>query len=131
MKSRSGVGATGTILVVDPDGSLRRAVRKWLEARDFLVLDASDGDAERIARVFVGPIHVLLVDVSLTGTTGGGLAARLTAVHAELQTVFMSTRSQPELVRKRELRDGQLFLRKPFGAEQLFNRLQEALAQSP
>jgi len=130
MKSRRSAGPPGTVLVVDPDGALRRIVRKWLEARNFLVLDARDGDAERIARVFVGPIHLLLIEVSLAGTAGDALAERLRSVHAELQTVFMSTRSQPELVRKRELRGDQHFLRKPFDEEQLVFRIQETLSQS-
>jgi two-component system response regulator PrrA len=130
MNARRSAGASGTILVVDEDGALRRSVRKWLEARDFLVLDAGDGDAERIARVFVGPIHLLLVDVSLAGMAGSTLAAKLRAIHAELLTVYMSTRSQPELVRKRELRGDQPFLRKPFDEEQLIARLQETLMQS-
>ncbi len=131
MKSRRSAGPPGTVLVVDPDDALRRIVRKCLEARDFLVLDAGGaGDAERIARVFVGPIHLLLIEVSLAGTAGSALAELLRSIHGELQTVFMSTRSQPELVRKRELRGDQNFLRKPFSEEQLVFRIQETLSQS-
>lgn len=132
MKSRTSAGSAGTVLVVDPDDALRRVVRKWLEARGFLVLDASDaGDAERITRVFVGPIHLLLIEVSLPGTEGSALAEQLRSVHAELQTVFMSTRSQPDLIRKRELRDDQAFLRKPLSEDALVNRIQETLRRSP
>lgn len=131
MKTRRSTGASGTVLVVDPDDALRRFVRRTLEDRDFLVLDAGDADdAERIAGVFVGPIHLLLIEVSLPRTAGGALAERLRAIHAELQTVFMSTRSQPEMVRKRELTAGQHFLRKPLNEEQLVFRVQEILTQS-
>lgn len=132
MKSRRSAGPPGTVLVVDPDDALRRIVRKWLEARDFLVLDAGDaGDAERIARIFVGAIHLLLIEVPLSATAGSEAAERVRSIHAEVQTIFMSTRSQPELVRKRELRGDQHFLRKPFGEEQLVLRIQEILTRSP
>jgi two-component system, cell cycle sensor histidine kinase and response regulator CckA len=82
MKTRRGAGRSGTVLVVDPDDALRRLARKWLEAHDFLALDAPDiGEAERIARVFVGPIHLLLTAVSLRGTEGAALAERLRSLH--------------------------------------------------
>jgi DNA-binding response OmpR family regulator len=131
MKSRRGAGPPGTVLVVDPDDALRRNIRKWLEARDFLVLDAGDaGDAERIARVFVGPIHLLLIEISLPGTAGGALAERLRSIHAESQAIFTGTRSQPELVRRRELRGDERYMRKPLDEERLLSRIQEALTQS-
>jgi DNA-binding response OmpR family regulator len=132
MNPRRSAGIPGTVLVVDPDDALRRIVRKWLEARDFMVLDAADSEhAERIARVFVGPIHLLLIEVSLPGAAGSALAERLCSIHAELQIVYTSTRSQPELVRRRELRGEQRFLRKPFNEEQLVARIQETVTPSP
>lgn len=131
MSSRRSVGSPGTILVVDPDDALRRSVRKWLEARDFLVLDAADEtDAERIARVFVGPIHVLLIELALPSAAGAALAARLRSIHAEARAIFTSVRSQADLVRRRDLDDGQRFLRKTFGEEQLVREVEAALTRS-
>jgi DNA-binding response OmpR family regulator len=97
-----------------------------------VVLDAADAsDAERIARVYVGPIHLLLVEVVVLDAAGSAIAERLRSMHAESQTVFLSTRSQADLVRKRELRVDQHFLRKPFDEEQLVFRIQETLTQPP
>jgi CheY-like chemotaxis protein len=131
MKSRRSAGRSGTVLVVDPDDAFRRLARKWLEGHDFLVLDAPDvADAERIARVFVAPIHLLLTAVSLRAAPGSALADRLRSLHPELQTVFMNTRSQADLIRKRELTSGQHYLRKPIAEEQLIASLQKILTQS-
>jgi DNA-binding response OmpR family regulator len=132
MKSSRSAGAPGTVLVVDPDDAIRRSVRKWLESRGFVVLDAADAaDAERIVRVYVGPIHLLLVEVSVQNAAGSAIADRLRSMHAESQTVFLSATSQADLVKKRELRVDQHFLRKPFDEEHLVFRIQETLTQSP
>lgn len=132
MKSRRSGGPAGTVLVVDPDDALRRFVRTRLEARDYLVLDAGKvSEAVRIARVFVGPIHLALVELPLPAAAGRELAEALRATHAESQFIYMSTRAQAELVRKRELAAGQTFLRKPFTEEQLLARIHEILAKSP
>lgn len=131
MKSRR-VGSPGTVLVVDPDDALRRFVRSRLEARDYVVLDAARiGEAVRIARVFVGPIHLALVELPLPAAAGRELAEALRATHAESQVIYISTKTQAELVRKRELAAGQPFLRKPFTEEQLLARFHEVLVQAP
>jgi DNA-binding response OmpR family regulator len=131
MKSRR-VGSAGTVLVVDPDDALRRFVRNRLEAHDYLVLDAGEvAEAVRIARVFVGPIHLALVKLTLPATGSRELAETLRASHAESQLIYMSTRAPAELVRKRELGAGQPFLRKPFTEEQLLARIREALTEPP
>src|SRR5262245_47611679 len=129
MKSRR-VGPAGTVLVVDPDDALRRFVRGRLEARDYVVLDAARIDeAVRIARVFVGPIHLALVELPLTTAAGRELAEALRATHAESQVIVVSARPQAELVRKRELATWQAFLRKPFTEDQLLARIHEVLAE--
>jgi DNA-binding response OmpR family regulator len=131
MKSRR-VGSAGTVLVVDPDDALRRFVRNRLEAHDYLVLDAGEvAEAVRIARVFVGPIHLALVNLTLPATASRELAETLRASHAESQLIYMSTRAPAELVRKRELAAGQPFLRKPFTEEQLLARIREVLTEPP
>lgn len=131
MKTRRGAGQPGTVLVVDPDDAWRRVVRKWLEAGDFLVLDAGEADdAERIARLYVGPIHLVLIDASLATTAGGELVEHLVTMHAELQTLLMSVRPQSELARKRELAARHHFLRKPFTGEQLVLRVNKILTQT-
>jgi DNA-binding response OmpR family regulator len=132
MKSRRSAGSPGTVLVVDADDALRRVVRIWLESRDYLVLDAGGpGEAARIARLFVGPIHLVLIEVPQPAAAGRELAESLAAAHAESQTIHTSTRPPAELVRKRELAAGQPFLRKPFSQEHLFFRINEVLAKSP
>ncbi len=128
MESRRRTSSAGTVLVVDPDDSFRQVVRSWLEPRDFVVLDAGDAsDAERIARLYVGPIHLLLIEVSLPTVGGRELTERLRSSHAELRVLYTSFKSHAELARKREHPPGLPFLRKPFTEEQLVSRIGEAL----
>lgn len=130
MKSRRSAGSPGTVLIVDADDALRRLVRKWLEFRDYLVLDAGEaGEAARIARLFVGPIHLVLLEVPQAAAAGRELAETLRAAHAESRTILTSARPPAELVRKRELASGQPFLRKPFSEEHLLFRIAEVLAK--
>ena len=130
MRFRRSIGAAGTVLVVDSDDALRRSVRAQLESRDYVVLDARGADgAVRIVRVYVGPIHLALVELPSPAAAGRELAEALRASHAESQVIYTGTRAQAELVRKRELTAGQPFLRKPFTEGQLFSRILEIQAK--
>jgi DNA-binding response OmpR family regulator len=130
MRSRRSAGSPGTVLVVDADDTLRRIVRKWLESREYLVLDADEaGEAARIARLFVGPIHLVLLEVPQPAAAGRELAESLRATHAESQMIYTSMRPPAELARRRELASGQPFLRKPFSEEHLLFRIAEVLAK--
>ena len=132
MKSRGSGGSPGTVLIVDADDAVRRIARRWLESRDYLVLDAGDaGQAARIARLFVGPIHVVLIEVPQPVAAGRELMETLRASHAESLTIYTSTRPPAELAREHELVAGQPFLRKPFSEEHLLFRIAEVLATSP
>jgi two-component system, cell cycle sensor histidine kinase and response regulator CckA len=127
--SRNSARSSGTVLVVDPDHALRTVVRRLLESHDYRVLDAGDSAAaEQIARVYVGPIHLLLVELDLAGASGLALADRLRALHPEPRVVFMSAEPKKELVRKGELVTGLAFIRKPFDGDQLVLTLRAALA---
>jgi len=119
-KSRRAGRASTTVLVVDGDDALRALVRRLLESRDYRVLDAGDAaSAEQIAKVYVGPIHLLLVELELAGTSGAALVERLRGVHPEPAVVFMSADAKKDLVRRGRLEPRLPFLHKPFGADDL------------
>jgi DNA-binding response OmpR family regulator len=128
-RSRNAARSSGTVLVVDADPALRALVRRLLESRDYRVLDAGDSAAaEQIARVYVGPIHLLLVELDLAGASGLALADRLRASRPEPRVVFMSADAKTELIRKGQLGAGLPFIRKPFDGDELTLMLRAALA---
>ena len=61
-RPRKAARSSGTVLVVDDDRSVRTIARRLLESHGYRVLDAGDAAAaERIAKLYVGPIHLLLI----------------------------------------------------------------------
>jgi CheY-like chemotaxis protein len=128
-RSPKAARSSATVLVVDPDHALRVIVRRLLESREYRVLDAGDSAAaEQIARVYVGPIHLLLVELDLAGARGLALADRLRALRPEPRVVFMSADAKKELIRRGQLTRGHAFIRKPFDGDELALTLDTALA---
>ena len=128
---RKAAPSSGTVLVVDPDDSLRKVTRGWLESVGYRVLDASDAaSAEQIARLYVGPIHVLLVEVDFSGTSGQALAERLRSLHPELRVLFASGRPQKELVQQGRLGAHLPFIRKPLEKGRLALKVRGVLGAS-
>jgi two-component system, cell cycle sensor histidine kinase and response regulator CckA len=120
--------STGTVLVVDHDQSVRTTTRHLLESQDYRVLDAGDSvAAERIAKLYVGPIHVLLIDVDVSGASGLALADRLRSLRPELRMLFTSRQAQRELVKNGQLAAASPFIRKPFNADELALKLRSVL----
>ena len=128
-RSRKAASPSATVLVVDPDHGVRVLVRRVLESRAYRVLDAGDSAAaEQIARVYVGPIHLLLVELDLAGASGPALAERLRAFRPEPKVVFMSADAKKDRVRKGQLGAGTAFIGKPFDGDTLATALRGALA---
>jgi DNA-binding response OmpR family regulator len=129
MTERSRTPATRvTVLVVDPDQGTRAEVRGYLESHRYRVLDAGDPvAAERIARLYVGPIHVLLVDRHVEQTGGPALADRLQSLHPELRVLSMSARGRAELVKAHEISVSDAFIQKPFDSTEIAARIRSLL----
>jgi DNA-binding response OmpR family regulator len=121
--------ASGTILIVDHDHALRMGARRVLESAGYRVLDAADGAAaEQIANLFVGPIHLLLIEVEGSGMGGRALADRLRSLRPESTVLVMSSRARSELVRRNELPPRGPFIRKPLKAGELMVTVRHALS---
>src|SRR5712692_1205379 len=123
--------SSGTVLVVDHDHSMRKVTRRFLVSQGYQVLDASNAaDAEQIAKLYVGPIHLLLVEADLPRIGGRGLAARLRSLHPALKVLSTSSRPQSELIRRGKLRARMPFIPKPFVRDQLAAKIREVLGYS-
>jgi DNA-binding response OmpR family regulator len=112
--------SSDTVLVVDHDHSVRTTARRLLESRGYRVLDAGDSAAaERIAKLYVGPIDLLLIELEVSTGSGLALADRLRLLHPEPKVLFMSHRAHRELLAEGRIGAHLPFIQKPFKSREL------------
>lgn len=117
-----------TILVADDVPDVLSLARDILEARDYTVLTAADGEeALRLAEGHAGPIHALLTDVVMPGLTGPELAERLARTRPKTKVVFMSGYTTETMDQYGLLQTGAPFVGKPFTQALLLGKLRETL----
>jgi len=108
--------ATPTVLLVDDEDSVRRAMHMHFEREGYQLLEASDGqEAEVIAQEYGEPIHILVTDVTMPGMTGPQLADRLAAFRPDIKVLFVSGYPHDSPAGD--------FLPKPFSAAELLGRV--------
>lgn len=82
---------TETILVVDDEAMLRKAIRRLLDRLGYTVLEASSGDeAVKIATQYDKPIHITLLDMIMPGLDGMDAYRQLKAQYPQMEIVIMS-----------------------------------------
>ena len=114
-----------TILVVEDNPFVMKPVVIMLELAGFKVLSASNaGQAIQIASDFTGAIHLLLSDVMMPGMSGPDLAEKLQQERPEMRVVLMSGFNGGAMLL---LNHGWHFIQKPFMANALLDRVNDAL----
>jgi len=118
-----------TVLVVDQDVTFRSLTTRILEKRGFRVLPAINGEqAAALLGSETTPIHLLLTELVLPGTTQGMRVAQVAADRRPgLPVVFMSTETRDAVVKSGRLEESADYLEKPFTAEHLTRRIRELL----
>jgi diguanylate cyclase (GGDEF)-like protein/PAS domain S-box-containing protein len=121
-----------TILVVDDEPAIRRMVRRMLQPRGFVVLEAQDGaDALRQLAAHRDRVDLVLTDLEMPELGGRSLAHALRISHgAERRpppVLFMSGLPMDGLLLPDLASGGASLLSKPFSAEQLLERVRAAL----
>jgi CheY-like chemotaxis protein len=118
----------GTLLVVDDEPSVRAVARRMLEARGFEVLEAADGAAAlEIARARAAELGAVLLDLAMPGMDGDRTFAALRSIRADLPIVFVSAHGEERLARRLRGRSRVVALAKPFRADALLQKVDEAL----
>ena len=126
---RKAARPSDTVLVVDHDHSVRTTARRLLESHGYRVLDAGDSAAaERIAKLYVGPIHLLLIELDVSGASGVSLADRLRLLRPEPRVLFMSGRAHRELLAEGRIGARVPFIQKPFKARELTLKMRGVLS---
>jgi len=108
-----------TLLVVEDEPAVRRAVQRSLERLGYRVVTAHDGeDALRIAES-LDRVDLLLSDVVMPGIDGPELAGRLRAKWHDLPVLFVSGYSADRLARSGAVGPHDRVLEKPYQLEEL------------
>ena len=118
------------IAVVDDDAAARRMMRRALERRGHVVLDAPDGRSG-VDLVTGGDVQLLLVDMRMPGELSGlGVVAELRANPdlAALRIVMVSASARSELLDEGELAGCDAFLTKPVDFDELDATIRDVLA---
>jgi two-component system cell cycle sensor histidine kinase/response regulator CckA len=120
-------GAGKTVLVVEDAEALRELTRRLLEPQGYEVLAAANADDALLLFEKHPTIDVLLTDVVMPGVSGPELAKQLVQRRQDLKVVYMSGYTADAIVHHGVLVPGIAFLQKPFTAESLGRKIQEAL----
>ena len=126
---RSGAGegnSAQTILLVDDEELLRRAVAKMLRARGFSVIEAGEGrDAVELFRTHAGQIDVVLLDLTLPGLSGQEVLAELKRVRPTVKAIVTSAYGRELAVAGMNGGPTLPYLRKPYQIEELLHEIRE------
>ena len=119
---------TETLLLVEDEDTIRRAMRESLELMGYLVLEAKDGShaithCERRGQ----PIDLLVTDVVMPLMSGPELVQRVMLVRPGLRVLFVSGYADHALVHRGLRTAGSAFLQKPFTPERLARKVRELL----
>jgi len=119
-------GTAKTILLVEPDCDLRRAIREILEAFDYKVLVASSGD-RAIESCFPDAHHIdgMVVASALPDLTGVELVDSLRALGRRVPALLLATIGADKTLEQRVASGDVDLLRVPFSAEVLRHKLQQ------
>jgi len=129
VKSPATPEAGATILVVDDEELVLRAVAKQLRRMGYQVLEAGGGLAAlELASNKDQRLDLLLTDLAMLGMNGPELAKRMTELRPETPVLYMSAHPQKHLVNLGWLTPAEPLLSKPFVYTELAAAVQQALA---
>lgn len=112
------------VLVVDDDEMIRRLVRAVLEADEFEVAEARDGEAALDLASRAEP-SVVVLDVMMPGLDGVEVCRRLD--HDKVKVVILTARDDPKLEAEAKLAGADAFMTKPFAPMELLDLVGELM----
>jgi two-component system cell cycle sensor histidine kinase/response regulator CckA len=119
-----------TVLLVEDDSHVRNSLTMGLAAlQKYKILEAGSGDeALAICQSYKGVIDVVVVDVVMPKMWGNELAVRLAIARPQTPVLYISGRSEEELIASGILTGRESFLPKPFDAKDLSQKMEEIFA---
>ncbi len=126
-RTRPGPATFARVLLVEDLAEARALVARALREAGFEVFEAEDGaEALEVARE-IGPVDLVVSDVSMPRVNGLELARRLSADQPEVRYLFTSGYPGEDLVRDASLRAPVGFLAKPYLMDELVRRATDLL----
>jgi PAS domain S-box-containing protein len=117
-----------TVLVVEDDQGFRSMVVGFLKELGYTVLEAGNGEhALEVAASANSPVHALITDIVMPKMGGRELADKLISKFPATKVLYTSGYTHDGVVQTRVLRDGELFLQKPFALSELSKKLREVI----
>jgi CheY-like chemotaxis protein len=118
------------VLVVDNEPVMRALVRRTLEAEDFQVEEAKDGEsALALIQARPDPFDLVLTDLSMPGIDGRQLSETLARYRPSLAVLCMS--ANPDAVPRIGASDTPVrVMRKPVTTENLYHAVRDAMTRS-
>ena len=119
-----------SVLVVDDESVMRALVRRTLEAEDFEVEEANDGEtALALIQARKEPFDLVLTDLSMPGIDGRQLSETLARYRPSVAVLCMS--GNPDAVPRIGPSDNLVrVMRKPFTAEDLYHAIRDTITRS-
>jgi two-component system, cell cycle sensor histidine kinase and response regulator CckA len=119
-----------TILVVEDDAAIRANVRECVQHLGYSALEAPSGAAAlRLCEQLHGKVDLVMTDLVMPGMSGLELAEQLTQRFPAVGLLFTSGYSEDGVARRGLLREGTVFLEKPYTVADLANAVQRALSE--
>jgi len=115
------------ILLVDDDEAVRRAAVAWLEVMGQTPVEAGDGGAA-LDLAEAAPPDLVLLDFVMPGMNGAEVARRLRARWPGVKVVFVTGYASSDELES-ALGVGAAILRKPYGYDDLYQAVAEALGE--
>jgi PAS domain S-box-containing protein len=121
--------ATETILLVEDDGMLRKALTQMLQEFGHAVIEACDGE-DAVAKFLEhkDEIQLVLMDVIMPRKSGRDAYHELRAIRPELKIIMMSGYAGDYLSGKLSLEENVNFIEKPVSAKSLFEKIRSVLS---
>ena len=119
-----------TVLVVENEPAVRKLVRRTLEAEDFHVEEADNGEsALALIQGREEPFDLVLTDLSMPGIDGRQVSEILARYRPSVAVLCMS--ADPDAVPRIDPTDTPVrVLLKPFSADDLYHAIRDAITRS-
>ena len=118
---------TETVLLVEDESQVRAILKEILGDQGYHVLTASNGEEALTLSEEPAEIQLMITDVVMPQMSGRELAERMTALHPDLQVLFMSGYTDDAIVRHGLLNENLNFIQKPFDSVTVARKVREML----
>lgn len=113
-----------SILIVDDDYTMRRALTFMLQGEGYNATEASDGESA-IELVKQQTFHIAIVDLFLPGMNGIELASEITRRSDNLSVLLITAHPESDIAATARAQFGENFISKSDLSEKLLPRLQQ------